>query len=491
MSRSTPRTVRLIAVSLVGVIALAALVVVRIDAHGVTHRVDRSSTVTQGTQGTQGVRGLDVVAENAHPGTPRWELRAKQVDGRTLAYTDRSSVLPGAPVGLYVQCMAPAFTVRAVRIGDYGGAGGRVVWTSARTACPQQPPAVIDTATGMARAPWTRTLTIGTTGWPEGMYVLEVVATTGSGTYADLVIRSASTRGRVVLMSSTLTFQAYNQWGGRNTYRGRRGFPDRARVVTFDRPQTWGQGSGKFLGYELPLLQRAEHLGLPLAYLADTDITAHPGILDGAVSIVSAGHSEYWTQAQRDAVIAARNAGTNLLFFGANTAYWRVRLSASPLGPDRVMTVYKVQAEDPDRAHPTIRFRDLGQPDTGLTGVTYNCFPASGDFIVTDPTSWVFAGTGAHAGSRYAGLIGPEVDKVMGTPPGVTVLASSPTRCGRIRTNASMVLVRDASGAVTVAVGTMGWVSEALRGRAPAATVRFVTIATDNLLRASVRRGLG
>ena len=434
---------------------------------------------------------LDVAAENARPGTPRWELRAHQVDGRTQAFADHSSVLPGTRIGLYVQCAAPAFTVRAVRTGYYAGTGGRVVWTSARTPCAQQPAAIVDTATGMARAPWTRTLSIATTGWPEGMYVLEVAATTGSATYVDLVVRSASTRGRVVLVSSTLTFQAYNEWGGRNAYRGRRGFADRARVVTFDRPQTWGQGSGKFLDYELPLVQRAERLGLPLAYLADTDVSAQPGILDGALSVVSAGHSEYWSQAQRDAFLAARDTGANLLFFGANTAYWRVRLSASPLGPDRVMTVYKVQAEDPDKAHPSIRFRDLGQPDTALTGVLYNCFPARGDFVVTDPTSWVFAGTGAHAGSRYAGLIGPEVDKVMGTPPGVTVLASSPTRCGRIRTHASMVLVRAASGAATVAVGTMGWVSEALRGRAPVDTVRFVTITTDNLLRASVRRGLG
>ncbi len=453
--------------------------------------VPTASAATQATD--QPGPGLDVAAENQHPGTPTWALRNVQVDGHTWAFTDHTSVLPGTPVGLSVECAASTFTVRALRIGFYGGHLARTVWTSAATPCPQhQPAAIVNHRTWMIRTPWPPTLTIDTAGWPEGMYVLEVVANTASATYVDLIVRSASTRGRVVFVSSTLTSLAYNEWGGRNTYKGKRGFRDRARVVSFDRPNSWGQGAGKFLQYEAPLLSRAEHLGLPLAYLADTDINDNPHILEGARSVIFGGHAEYWTQAERDAVIAARAAGTNLLFFGANTAYWRVRLSPSPLGPDRIMSIYKIQSEDPDRAHPSIRFRDLGYPDAQVTGLTYNCFPARGTFIVTDPSSWVFAGTGVHAGSGFAGLIGPEVDQLRGTPSGATVLASSPTRCGaRIKTHSTMALFRDPSGAATVAVGTMGWVSEALRGRAPAATVRFVRITTDNLLRASVRRGLG
>jgi hypothetical protein len=350
--------------------------------------------------------------------------------------------------------------------------------------------AVIDTATGMARAPWTRSLDITASAWPEGMYVLKVVSDDADATYVDLVVRSASAEGRVVFVSSTQTFQAYNQWGGANVYRGRKGFGTRARAVTYDRPQTWGYGSGKFLEYEAPLLMRAERLALPLAYIADTDISADPNILTGATSIISGGHSEYWTQAQRDAVMAARSSGANLLFFGANSSYWRARLSRSPLGANRVMTVYKVASEDPLKAHPSIRFRDLGQPDAELTGASYNCFPAHGTFTVASAASFVFNGTGVHNGSTFAGIIGPEVDQLLRPAKNVELLANSPTRCGKHRTHASMVLMKDPSGAVTVDIGTMGWVSKALRGEVPAPSVRFAQIVTDNLLRGSVKRGL-
>lgn len=440
--------------------------------------------------GTAEGAGFNVAAENAQAGTPNWQFAKSKFDERTLAFADRVSVLPGQHFGLYVSCRAKQVTVQALRIGYYSGAGARRIWSSPSTPCQWQRNAVIDTATGMARAPWTRTLDITTTGWPEGMYVLKLLANDGSATYVDMVLRSPSSAGRVVFVSSTQTFQAYNQWGGANLYRGRKGFVSRARVVTYDRPQTWGYGSGKFLEYEAPLLMQAERLGLPLAYITDTDIAAQPRILDGALSIISGGHSEYWTQTQRDAVMAARTAGSNLLFFGANTSYWRGRLSRSPLGADRVLTVYKVASEDPLRAHPSVRFRDLGQPDAQLLGATYNCFPARGAFTVSKASSFVFAGTGVHNGQAFAGIIGPEVDQLRQRAANVELLASSPTRCGRHRTHASMVLMHDPSGAATVDVGTMGWVSKALRGEAPPASVRLVAIVTDNLLRASTRRGL-
>ena len=434
--------------------------------------------------------GLDVAAENAQAGTPNWQFAKSKFDQHTLAFADRVSVLPGETFGLYVSCRAKTVTVQALRIGYYAGVGARRIWSSPPVPCQWQRNPVIDTATRMARAPWTRTLEVTTTDWPEGMYVLKLVANDGSATYVDLVVRSSSSAGRVVFVSSTQTFQAYNEWGGANLYRGRKGFRSRARVVTYDRPQTWGYGSGKFLEYEAPLLMRAEKLGLPLAYITDTDITAQPAILDGALSIISGGHSEYWTQTQRDAFMAARTAGSNLLFFGANTSYWRGRLSRSPLGANRVLTVYKVASEDPLKAHPSVRFRDLGQPDAALLGATYNCFPAHGTFTVSKASSFVFAGTGVRNGQGFGGIIGPEVDQLRQPAANVELLANSPTRCGKHKTHASMVLMHDPSGAATVDVGTMGWVSKVLRGEAPPASVRLVVRVTDNLLQASLKRGL-
>jgi hypothetical protein len=156
-----------------------------------------------------------------------------------------------------------------------------------------------------------------------------------------------------------------------------------------------------------------------------------------------------------------------------------------------VLTVYKSKREDPRRDQPTIRFRDVHQPDAALLGSAYHCFPASGRFTVTDASSWVFAGTGALNGTSFPGIIGPEVDWLERPAAGVTEVAHSVVRCGKRTSYASFTIMRDASGAATVNVGTMGWVLNALDRKAPAATRAFVRTVTDNLLRASVTRGMG
>ena len=52
---------------------------------------------------------------------------------------------------------------------------------------------------------------------------------------------------------------------------------------------------------------------------------------------------QYWSQAQRRAITAARDAGVHLGFFSGNTAYWRIRWESSPVDGThlRTMVVYK------------------------------------------------------------------------------------------------------------------------------------------------------
>lgn len=424
---------------------------------------------------------FDVVAENAQSGTRNWQIDRRAFTQKTLAYSRVDSVLAGTTVDLFVRCTASTYIVQALRIGDYQGDGARRVWQSPALPCQAQPPARIDRSTNTAVAKWTRTLTIDTTGWPEGAYLLKVQSSDKSATFVNLFIQPESVADRVVFISSTLTFQAYNAWGGANAYRGTGGFSTRARILSFDRPQTWGYGSGKFLTYEAPIIRRAEAAGIALVVLTDAEVSRNPSLLDGARAIVFGGHSEYWTQSLRDAVLAARDNGVNLLFFGANTAYWRVRLSDSRLGAHRTMAIYKTSKEDPGR-QPTIRFRDLGQPDAELTGVTYSCFPAKGDFTIVDPTSWVFDGTNVKKGQTFRGIVATEVDKLLKRAPNVAVLASTPTTCGARKSHSTMILRSETSGAFTFATGTMGWVSKAMRGSGGRATQEFVNRVTENLL---------
>ena len=366
------------------------------------------------------------------------------------------------------------------------------MWRSGPLAALHQTAMTELTATRTPVATWRPTTRVATSGWLPGMYLVKLTGGTGAAaraSYVPVLVRSPSTAGRTVIMPSMLTWQAYNTFGGRSAYVGPSGFASRSYAVSFDRPNTLGMGTGKFLGYEQPVVLLAERLGLALAYESDIDISTVPGILTGARAVVVLGHAEYWTVAQRDAVEKARDAGTNLVFLGANTSYWRARLSPS----GRLMTVYKSARLDPANPAPdtTTLWRLAPHPraENSLVGQLYNCHPATGVFTVTTPGFWAFRGTGVHVGSTFTGVVANEVDLVShagGTPRPLQVVAYSPTTCGGSTfTHSTMTYYTAPSGAGVVSTGSMGWVLDAMvPGRVPVNTYRFVQAVTATILRA-------
>lgn len=445
-----------------------------------------------------------VRVENARPGTTDWQIPPGKVatSDQLTGFSDAATARPGATVRLYVSSVSPQAQVQAYRVGNYAGSRGRLVWSSQPFATTVQAPAVTDPRTRMVRAPWTASTSFSTSGWPEGLYLLKLVGVGGRAAgmqhYVTLVLRSATTRGRLALVSAITTQTVYNPWGGRSLYGGGSAddFGERSYAASMDRPLD-GDGIRKLDQYELGPVWLAESLGLDLAYLTSPDLE-RPGILDGARGIVSLGHDEYWTVTMRRAVEAARDAGTNLAFLGANAAYWRIRFEDSPLGPDRVVVGYKdagldpVARRDPQRA--TVKFRSdpATDPENSLTGMLYECFPAVGDYVVTDPGFALFARTGVRAGTRIPGLIGAEIDRaypIPGTPDTLQVVAHSPARCGATgRTFSDSVYFTSGSGAGTFSTGTMGW-AIALRGPVmrlgiTQKTVDFTRRVTTNLFEA-------
>ena len=104
-------------------------------------------------------------------------------------------------------------------------------------------------------------------------------------------------------------------------------------------------------------------------------ITAHKVFL-------SVGHDEYWSKEQRDHVLAARDAGTNLAFFSGNEVYWKTRWEESQDGshtPNRTLVCYKdtwantqIDPVTPTATWRDPRFGDLGHgPENALTGTMY------------------------------------------------------------------------------------------------------------------------
>jgi hypothetical protein len=445
-----------------------------------------------------------VKRENAKPGSKAWMMKAKKLadDTQLAGYTDHVSVLPGEPVGLYVTTTAPRFTVTAFRLGWYGGDLARRVWDSSSLPGRNQAAPVIG-AHRMVTTSWTPSTTIDTIGWPEGTYLLLLTDSRGLMKYVPLTVRSQTVAGRLVLVNAVTTYQAYNAWGGHSLYGGLgNDFGTRSTKVSFDRPYD-RNGARILTQYEQPVIAEAERGDLPLAYLTSMELDGDPQALVGARGLVSLGHDEYWTVGMRAAATTARDAGTNLAFLGANSLYWRIRLEPSALGPDRVIVGYKSAVEDPvtNDASTTAKWREDPRPmaENSLLGMLYECFPAHGSLVVTDPGFFLFSSTGARKGASYRGLVGTEIDRaypVPGTPENLQVVAHSPVICGsNTWTHSDVTYYSTGSGAGVFAVGTMLW-STALRGPNTTSginirTVTFARRVTENLFAAMADGPMG
>ncbi|NUR90300.1 MAG: hypothetical protein HOY71_40005 [Nonomuraea sp.] len=390
-----------------------------------------------------------------------WRITRRGAAHEIEGYADQVSVLPGQPFHLRVSTTAPRFAARAFRM----GARVTQVWQSPQTKGVRQAPARTVRGTVTA-ATWKPSLTVDTTGWPEGSYLIRLDASTGAQRYVPITVRSASTAGKVVLVNAVATWQAYNMWGGRDLYEGPGGFADRSRTVTFDRPYDTS-GARMFLDFEKDAIEQAERSGVPVAYLTSLDLK--PGALDGARAVVSLGHDEYWTPAMRQTVTAARDRGVNLAFLGANAVYWKIALDGRNVECDKSVKCPLWRGS---------------RPESALIGQMYDCFPADAAYQVRRPGHWIFQGA---RGDHFTGMVGPETDKTSpASPKNVEVLARSPLSCSGRSTESDTTYYTAPSGAGVFASGTMRWVC-AMRGTrcghgVTGAAAAFTRRATTNLL---------
>jgi hypothetical protein len=312
------------------------------------------------------------------------------------------------------------FSVDVYRIGYYKNTGARLIRTLA--------------------AP--RSITVDSTMVP-GQYLLKLRTPNRASSYVPLVVTGAGAND-LTFVSSVLTWQSYNQWGGQSLYKGGDGKRETAAsVVSFDRPYD-GDGAGQFRYMEQPLVILMEKNGLDVNYITDLDVDSKPEVFTQTRSIILGGHSEYWTQSMRQHFENAVASGVNLIAFGGNTGYALTEIKART-----------ISGRTP--------YREIGKPESLLLGSQYFALAIRKDLVSNNV--WPFSVLGKDA--QIKGIYGYEADTAMGTKgPGVQVLARaaiSPTEKGFV---AMSTYYRAASGAAVLNMGTNGWVC-AISNRCP------------------------
>ena len=421
--------------------------------------------------------------------------------GEKLAgFTTASSVLPGTPLALRVRSSS-TWSVSIVRIGTYAGGDGKVVDRGVDQTAVAQPECTVAAGTLMVECPWDDTLTFATGAWPTGLYVARMESADGYA-IAPFVIRSANASGTTLAKIGMISLTAYNQFGGHNAYMGpARATEVKSTVTSFDRPlDAWGLKT--FKDFEYTVAQAVDR-NLPNASWA-TDVDVHSGAISlaGVRSIVTSGHDEYWTTAERSAVEQALKSGTNLFVTGANSIYWRVRLQPSATGVDRQVAIYKTKKRDPlkNSKNTTVRWRSApkANPESRITGTLYYhsyeyCKDQNFDWVVRDQNWWGYANTGVVNGSAIPGLVGREVDqlvKAFEIPKPTQVVAHTKFTCSgtgvtKKKYHDATYITTKAGGAV-FAVGTQMWAC-AMNGNCVGQGTNEITNAftkqvTDNVL---------
>src|SRR2546425_3947390 len=423
-----------------------------------------------------------ITIENQQTGSTGWQLSlaADDVSQQIKGYASSTSVLQGSSLSLYVTVNpAQTYSIDIYRMGWYGGAGGRLELHAGALTGISQPACPSDTTTGLLACNWTPgyTLTIPVT-WTSGVYMAVLTNAAGYQNYVNFVVRDGRP-APFLYQRSMNTAQAYNDFPddqttgkslyeynsyGANTVAG----TPRAVKVSFDRPFS-DDGSADFVQWERQFVRWVEKQGYDVTYSTDVDTHANGTQLLLHPAFLSVGHDEYWSNEMVNAAQAARDAGVNLAFFGANPIYWQVRFEASAAGvANRIIVCYKDASIDPVQGPTTtVQWRNapVNRPEQGLVGVMYTNETQgliNVPYVVTNSSNWVYANTGFKDGDSVSSLVGYEADRYMANYPAAAanqvLLSHSPFQSqGNGPDYANSSIYQAPSGAWVFASGTMSW----------------------------------
>ncbi|TMG22752.1 MAG: hypothetical protein E6H96_10715 [Chloroflexi bacterium] len=159
----------------------------------------------------------------------------------------------------------------------------------------------------------------------------------------------------------------------------------------------------------------------------------------------------------------------NVLNFGANSLYWRVRLTAAgPAGAPLDVVCYRDAAADPvaasDPGDVTVRWRDapINRPEGAVLGAQYIAVLDHGTtrFNLTVTSAMpaaLLAGTGWHPGTVLHNLLRGEGDLVYPGVGGVAIMEGAAVNQQEFPVTTSVAIRVSAAGARVFDAGTFAW----------------------------------
>lgn len=433
-----------------------------------------------------------IVFENRLPGTGEWKPNrsgyriSDDVNGQIKGYASATSVNQGESITFFVTVNpAQNYTITFFRLGWYEGQGARRMDSVSALPGKSQKPCIPEGTTGLITCDWSPGYSFRVPkNWTSGVYLALLTNAEKFQNYVPFVVRDDDRKADLMYQQSVLTLQAYNNYPndgargkslydhnsfGADTISGHK----RAVEVSFDRPYH-DSGVENLLdpdwSWEYYFIRWLERSGYDVSYSTDIDTHGNGARLLNYKAFLSVGHDEYWSKDMYDAVERARDAGVNLAFFGANAAYWQVRLMESQDGRrHRVIVCYKNKKLDPEsRAEwKTVKWRDAGRPEQKLLGIQYAASwgdpGKNSDYTVVNSNHWIYQNTGLADGDTIQGIIGYEVDRYMEEyplPPLISYNILSRSPYGQKGDNnyiAMSSIYQTLHGSWVFAAGTMSW----------------------------------
>jgi hypothetical protein len=395
-------------------------------------------------------------------------------------YADRASVEAGSSIGFHIASRVSAFALRIVNLAE------PEVLLATRGISAQVRNCNAGTSSGCS---WDESTRFDVPlSWKSGYYAATFPTSTGDRSILFVVRpHTPGSWSKTVVISPTHTYQAYNDFGGKNLYPPN--VETRATAVSYDRPYSTNDGLGRYPLWEKFFVDWMTETNRRFEVITDVDLE-NPSALAAYNVVVLPGHSEYWTAAGRARLTEFSARGGHIAALSGNNMWWQVRLTDDA----RTVVGFENAQSDPLLgianelvttnwyAHPVNQpenrvlgasFRNGGYANRVDAPAVYQMKPVDQrtPWRVADSGHWIFTGTGLHSGDAFgAEIAGLSVDGVVfncdsngavigpdgsdDAPRNYHILATVPASLGY----GTMGFFVNPSGGAVFNAATQGWV---------------------------------